>query len=228
MDNPNQKRFNLIDAIVLVAATAVGLALGREVSRWDSAYWNSSAIVAVGLAIGREVSRSMQARSMQGPGTPLPGDIIQNWVVSVALTWSIAILALNLTRYRTTRRELACRPGFTAVVAICVDRVFDFFYGALTTRFFGGLTCYDLQSLDSVAAWVRELSVREVVGVVHGSSSTAVVAAVWLIMGMAGCWRAEKTWIDRTGRALGVFWLLVMPCYRLSVWISSFYEGAGV
>ncbi len=191
MDNPKQKRFSLIDAMVLVAATAVGLALGRTVCRQPE------------------------------PGSHFLADLVE-WGVSVALTWSIAILALNLTRYRTTRRELACRPGFTAVVTICIDRVLEFVFYALPLGPFGGLIDVDFQSLDSVASWLMQLISASVTNVVPGGSSNGIVAAVWLSTGMAGCWRAENSWIDRTGRALGVFWLLITPGYWLMVWVSSF------
>jgi hypothetical protein len=57
-----------------------------------------------------------------------------------------------------------------------------------------------------------------VTNAVRGSSSAGAVAAVWLFAALAGCWRPEKTWVDRTGRALGAFWLLVAAAYWLSVW----------
>jgi hypothetical protein len=51
----------------------------------------------------------------------------------------------------------------------------------------------------------------------RSSSCVGVVGAVWLVTAMAGCWRPEKTWLDRTGRALGVFWLLLTVAYWLSL-----------
>jgi hypothetical protein len=49
----------------------------------------------------------------------------------------------------------------------------------------------------------------------YQGSMAAAVAAVWLVTALADCWRPEKTWIDRAGRGLGLFWLLVMILYML-------------
>jgi hypothetical protein len=35
----------------------------------------------------------------------------------------------------------------------------------------------------------------------------AVVVA-WVILLLSGRWRSEPSWIDRLGRALGVFWIV--------------------
>jgi hypothetical protein len=32
------------------------------------------------------------------------------------------------------------------------------------------------------------------------------IAAVWLVLCLAGRWRAERSWIDRLGRILGMLW----------------------
>ena len=34
------------------------------------------------------------------------------------------------------------------------------------------------------------------------------VASVWIVMWLGGTWRAERSWIDRAGRALGVYWIM--------------------
>ncbi len=33
------------------------------------------------------------------------------------------------------------------------------------------------------------------------------VAAAWIALAFNGRWRPERSWIDRLGRGLGVFWL---------------------
>src|SRR4051794_26777752 len=100
VDNPARKRFNLVDAIILIAAIAAGFALGRMVAP-------------------------------SGEESRLTRDSVAAYAVSLALTWAVAILALNLSRYRTTPRDLACRPGFSAVAAILIDRASDILYYAV-------------------------------------------------------------------------------------------------
>ncbi len=34
-----------------------------------------------------------------------------------------------------------------------------------------------------------------------------VVGGAWLALAMAGRWRPERSWVDRLGRAIGVFWI---------------------
>jgi hypothetical protein len=34
------------------------------------------------------------------------------------------------------------------------------------------------------------------------------VGAAWTVLWLAGVWRAERSWIDRTGRVLGIYWIL--------------------
>jgi hypothetical protein len=95
------KRPNLIDAVVLVAATAIGFAPGRALTP----------------------SQLSGAESIH--------DVVANYTVSIALIWTLAILALNLTRYRTTPRDLAARPGFTASIAVVVERTSAAIYWAV-------------------------------------------------------------------------------------------------
>jgi hypothetical protein len=181
---PTTKRLNLIDAMVLVAATATGFALGRMV---------------VSEAYGGRVH--------------FINDLVAVYAISVALTWSLAILALNLTRYLATRRELACRPGFSAVVAIVIERASETIYYAIVEG---------IGPSGNLSMWLLErfwhLLSLNVMNVVRSGSSAGVVTAVWLVTATANCWRPEKSWIDRTGRVLGVFWLLAAFAYWLSLW----------
>jgi hypothetical protein len=41
------------------------------------------------------------------------------------------------------------------------------------------------------------------------------VAAAWLTLAIGRRWRPEPTWVDRSGRAIGFFWLLMIPMYML-------------
>jgi hypothetical protein len=34
------------------------------------------------------------------------------------------------------------------------------------------------------------------------------VSCVWIALRLAGVWHAEPSWIDRTGRVLGIYWVL--------------------
>jgi len=64
-------------------------------------------------------------------------DAAADYAVSLALAWTLAVLALNLTRYRAPRRELVCRPGFSAALAVAVERSAEFVYAAVVMPFDG-------------------------------------------------------------------------------------------
>lgn len=46
------------------------------------------------------------------------------------------------------------------------------------------------------------------------------VLAVWTIQYLSGRWRPQATWIDRAGRALGIFWLVL---YLVIDWLRRYY-----
>ena len=47
---------------------------------------------------------------------------------------------------------------------------------------------------------------------------TAAVAVAWLTLALSGRWRPRPDWLDRAGRALGIFWLAIVPL----IWIEAF------
>jgi hypothetical protein len=181
-----ENRFNVIDAMVLVAATAAGLAAGRDASvRWADG--NRERVMLYALAM--------------------------------AVMWTFAIFLLGLTRHRTELRGMACRPGFSAVVAVMVERV--------------------INSLESIAQEVTQNPIFRVAPdsltewswflfhetFWHGTidfGPAGAVSASWLVMAMAGCWHAEKSWIDRIGRTLGCFWILVTVVNRVGFWLFGY------
>jgi hypothetical protein len=182
VDDSIARRFNLIDAFVLIAATAGGLALGRAVSEYET----------------------FKTRNA----------VVYYYAASVALAWTPALLALNLTRHRAPRRELACRPGFSVLVAVVVVLLAD--------TLFSGLVIYSIElkftpgiTFPQYALWVGNAVVKDFM---YELSIATTVAAVWLVTAMAGCWRPERTWIDRTGRAVGAFWLGIRAACFFGDW----------
>ena len=44
----------------------------------------------------------------------------------------------------------------------------------------------------------------------------AIVGLSWLVLGIRRRWASERSWLDRLGRVIGIFWLgLSLP---LAVW----------
>jgi hypothetical protein len=97
-----QRPFTIFDAMALVAATAIGLAVTRA--------------VAAELVI--DLSRNHPALM---PMATLTMRLIE-WL-SLPACWSLAVLALNLRAPRLPLRRLARRPGFAASGAVLVALV---------------------------------------------------------------------------------------------------------
>jgi len=45
--------------------------------------------------------------------------------------------------------------------------------------------------------------------------SSCTVAAMWGALALSGRWKAEKSWIDRTGRVLGWYWIFYPAVTKL-------------
>jgi hypothetical protein len=119
-----------------------------------------------------------------------------------AAAWSLALLALRLRRPRPRLRRLTRQPGMVAGAAAAV---------VLSIRMVNiGIM------LGVYAAWVPEtpvLAVLENYGELPyiPAEVGCAVAAAWVVQGLSGRWHAEPSWLDRAGRALGFFWIAMIP-----------------
>lgn len=158
-------------------------------SRWDRLWGepdNPSQLRSVRLILMSSVKNTVapdQVRILRAqPGTQ--GHVLFLLRQCVVLLFpilaglSFALLLLRVVRPRPEWPELAWQPGAWACLA-AMAALFGVF-------------------------WVEELG--------HGPISVAAVGAAvalpWLGLALSRRWRAEKSWIDRAGRALGVCWLL--------------------
>lgn len=160
-------RFTLFDAMGLVAATALGLALARAID--------------------------------PGGLTPRPGFVVR-WLVygpSTCLAGAVAVALLILARCRprALRRRLLRQPGLAAcggsLGAMALGIACNFYYRAVQTNAVPGLSIFP------TGGWWFNAYNRVPV----------FVLGVWLALGLTGRWSPGRNWIDRSGRALGVFWL---------------------
>jgi hypothetical protein len=223
------RRFTLVDAMALLAATAVGLALARTAGVYGTATYTNTFEWFPNLPgfVAEVVTDS--AGKAAGP-TPLTlaerlellidqQSISPPFVVAAGLPclvcWTATVLLLRLRAPRPRFRRLARQPGFVACFAAGV---------VLAVRAVGAL-------LSALAWLLPELSAQAVYKTfveyppcyrlwssllypfpfaAPGEIGLAVAAA-WLILGIGGSWRAERSWVDRAGRALGAVWLIMIP-----------------
>lgn len=131
------------------------------------------------------------------------------WFFGKAASWfllpfSPICLVLDRARRRPPGAEGLCAPGLWANAAVVL---------AVLIRI-GELV------LDR---WLRPLpdweeSWREWLPYPVWEEVWRIVLAAWCGLALSGRWRAEATWIDRMGRALGVFWLGVYAVSRIQTY----------
>jgi hypothetical protein len=185
------RKFSILDAMVLVAATAVGLAFLR-------------ASVGDFSELGARMQDSV--RVLAGPldhwgawGLAIYSTCVQAAALSIPFgwAWSVAILLLRLRRPRPRRRRLACQPGAIACYSAAITLV------PAITRVVG------VALMSGMSSGFREM-LDWVVGTwfvfVPALAGFAVIGS-WATLLLGRRWRPEPSWIDRAGRVLGVYWI---------------------
>lgn len=115
-----------------------------------------------------------------------------------------AVIAMRLRRPRPRRGRLVSQPGFVACLAVFASMVPGLIWVATIHHRPGFQRATGFQQ-----AWI--ISVRW--------ADTAVIGA-WLALAMSGRWRPERSWIDRAGRVLGLYWVL-LPLAAMAIrWLE--------
>lgn len=183
------RRFTTADAMALIGAAAVGLALSRawsEAAAEVSKYWSG-------------LDRS------SWPSLTCWG--IVRTVCPVVAAVTPTLLALRLRRPRPPRRRLFAPPGLAACVVATIVIALE----ALLHPLGAGLGASSRRRdvlLDELARLGLAL---EALNALSSMTVGIAVAAVWGSMALAHRWRPERGWIDRAGRAVGWFWIAVIP-----------------
>jgi hypothetical protein len=182
------RKANIGDAMILMVALGVGLALCRtpwsQISQWFSLI--TPTLGPVGTAWTTEIARRQGMRYLV-----IQGCVALFCCFLVPLT--PALLVARLRWPRPPLRNLAFQPGFVASVALC-----------LTAIIIGDtdLTFFELAELPPL------------IGMLLPGSAVLVS---WLILIAARRWHTEASWIDRSGRLVGAFWLATIPW---SIWLA--------
>lgn len=188
-----ERRFYISDAIVLVAATAVGFAAARLCSE---SWAGLMPIPFFSRGPTRETAEAIARVTVRVP----------LWLAP----WTVALLLLRLRPPRPRRRHLWRRPGFVAGAAAT-------FVLATGAAAIVAVLAYRYLTTWRTSYWVWflpplfmhcafDLRLSSLVG--------AAVAVGWMTLLLGGRWRAEPVWIDRLGRVLGCCWiaLFLMDC----------------
>lgn len=129
------------------------------------------------------------------------------WGVFLSLLFwsSVALLILRMRKPRASVLRISRQPGFAACVAVVVCFLtHNLVYGvnALVT----------LSRLPDRGTMPRLQNITR--NMIDGALSTYEVASgimlLWFYLAVSGRWRAEPSWIDRSGRLVGILWLIAL------------------
>lgn len=203
---PHDRRFSVADGLVLIGASAIGLALVRG---WRYPRW-------CGLMIG------FFPGSMQSPGrrTLHAIQVAVSWAIPFAMSLTVACLVLRLRSPRPSLRRVARHPGTVACLAALAamafrmgEEVFLWVLGYLTRpQSIVHLPSppfirFDNPGLHRPAGeWLRNALLEMFPNLVSASVVVAIAVA-WCVLRVSGRWRPAAGWIDRFGRWLGWFWI---------------------
>lgn len=205
------RRFNLTDGMTLLAATAVGLVVSRNYinSIWYYARWLplalqgvtltgrtneeiitdphlSWALPPIGYSVADMPGEVTFAYALFGrPGPELARRLLETMCLvatPLLFCWGLALGGLLARKPRPPWALMVRRPGFWPCVLPmpCIVLLF-------TLHFQGHV---------ALASAVQAFAIPLAIG------------AVWAILVAARQWRAEASWIDRAGRAIGVAWFV--------------------
>lgn len=198
---PSRRPARVSDILIVVATTAVGLAifnlvvagvlweknlLGRLLQPPDHG-WDSGAVV---------------VRGVEWIGPTLP----------FTCAWSCTLIALRLRAPRPPARRLWRQPGLVACVAATIGLA----WAALGL---GAVLAVDRLFSDRLGSkpqvWLFHFLVEELFPYIG-----LAVAVAWIVLALTRQWTRPADWIDRFGRLLGGYWIvvgLVWACRRYLV-----------
>lgn len=192
-DQPS-RGLTLRDTMILVAATALGLGLTRNLSperytlQFDPVGPGSERWGSPWTATDRAIWAVETLRSRY------------YYLMPLFATWTVMALALCVRAPRPRLARLMRQPGFIA----CISALSGFAVWA--------------PSLLSQAIWSSSGGQPPQPWLAYNAAT--VVGSSWLILFVGSRWRSERSWIDRFGRFLGVVWLVPIPLSMLSALLA--------
>ena len=158
-------------------------------------------ILVAAIAAGLVLARSIFSDALRVPHNPMWASRPISYFL---LPWTLAVVPIRLRSPRPSLRRLMVQPGMAACVAVSVVTAIDVASWGIYWA-----TLDSPNATDMLAGYWRG----------HSHHLGLAVAASWLSLVFGRFWRAERGWIDRLGRLLGLLWLLTLMCdWRFGRW----------
>ncbi len=210
MQRSRRSIYRLHDVMIAVAFTAIGLTWVQ--TEWDAIRHRAGVIREWSYRPLRPIDANALYRSVRS--VVATGLYV---MTGVASPWAVYLLYRSRRPGRTWRFGRVRRPGSVACVAVTIVLTFELLHATASPdgrhRRLNVVHRPDIQAVE-IRHWnIRPRTPRErddpFFNMLNGMSRHAglVVAGAWLSLILAGAWRPELTWVDRAGRAVGVYWI---------------------
>jgi hypothetical protein len=196
-NRPELRKFTIFDAMIIIAATAVGLAVIRY-SHLRYFAWEEPAVS------DRRVYHTLYTI----------GHLVYG-VLPILYALCAAVVVSVLRRGRSWRDTLACSPGSAAcfaalmmALAALVFRLLD--YAARNPGVLWSDNPFDVFHATAYRAFCSPGAIDSLFSEA-GAAAMPAVLAIWLIQLFCGLWNPVQEWTDRLGRVLGFIllsWML--------------------
>jgi hypothetical protein len=193
MQTAVRRRFTLVDAMVLVAATGIALVPIR--------YLLQHGQILLVDPDGIPESRLRNCLEILIIISPL------------VVPWSAALCVLRMTKPRPISRQIFRQPGTAACTAISLITIFAM------VRVVGSLAFWQFLEPDAMWDLVSYVGTTDKLAVFIVRSHIKfgeAVAVVWIVLWLSRAWRSETSWIDRSGRILGIYCMLTSVLFGWS------------
>jgi len=132
------------------------------------------------------------------------------FVSPIAVAWTFAVFLLRLRRPRPRLRLVFRQPGMAASTAALVVTL-------MTALNYAVAVCLvDLSSHVVAGTGTRYAAIPWLL-VMRLPFLGDGIAVAWLLIWLSQTARPERSWIDRTGRVLGIYWLFTSTLH----WIDT-------
>jgi hypothetical protein len=194
--NLRVRRFTIGDAMILIAATAIGFA-------GSASFY-------------RELAPGMDSFDGSWANTRQRSTELAVLMIPCLIAWTVTLIIIRLRQPRSSWRRLSREPGMTAGLAALLPLSFTavvipvlIFHASRTGRLPVGFWSKfpgNLMELFFVPAPVIGLC----------------VLVAWVMLVLQGQWRSRREWIDQAGRLVGSLWIVTM-IIMVSFWWNRLF-----
>lgn len=188
MPSTPRRRFTLFDMMLLIAATAIG-------ARSLQIIWSFLNVSHFASPLDKRPFLGVLVRVPHALGAAVP----------LVSAWTFAMPALWMRGPRQPFHRLVLQPGLAACIAAASALVLSAIFRIAEVAAIAVSQGQPISFGDmGIWAFLCLAFIEQPSGV------GITVAAVWSWLILGRRWRPQPTWIDRMGRVLGVYWLMMI------------------